>query len=197
MSVDERRKAPIKRRDGGRRFGSLAASRAGSHQRLRTASRVQDAFPSVRREGRSQTEVALHLRFLFYWRSGAHHDERILPLVPSHSGMDETFFAFGEVVEVNRSDIHWAKIYPPVISPERSSRDSAARVRYRRQWRPPRCSRDDLSQNPRLSRIIAPSCSPGDRLSSDALERLLVSFESSAVVIGPGHESHAGFSRSM
>lgn len=84
LSIDEtrdkeredipRRETSVKRRRERRDKGRLRlfrASRAGSHQRLRTASRVQDAFPrravpSARREGRLQTEVALHLRFLFY-----------------------------------------------------------------------------------------------------------------------------------
>ena len=63
---------------------AFSQSRAGSHQRLRTASKVQDAFlrqaiPPVRREGWSHhRRKSLHLRFLFYWCNGTHHDERIL-----------------------------------------------------------------------------------------------------------------------
>jgi len=166
LSIDETRdgkkktslrdvRKPIERRDGGKRFGSPAVSSGISStikNRIEGAERFSTSGNSIRREGRSQAEVAPHLRFLFYWHSGAYHDKRILTLILSRSGM--TF--------EDRFDIHWAKIYPPVISPEHSSRYSAVRMRYRSttaMW----CFRNDLSQNSRLSQIIMPPCSLRDR----------------------------------
>jgi hypothetical protein len=147
---------------------------------------LQDAFPrravpSDRREGRSQTEVALHLRIPLLLAQQCL--SRTCPPTPrslSNSGTG------GNALRLQRKSLRYS--LGKDLSTGNRPRTLIARFSgsSARQWRrAPRCS---LSTE---STIVTDNRAVVFSQSSDALVRFFVSFESSAVVIGPKHESHA------
>jgi len=123
-SLRDVRKTPIERTE--ENASALLQSRAGSHQRLRTASKVQNAFPrrAIPSEGKADRRRKSRSTSGFSFIDTA---VLITTNVSSPSFPPVLEWTFGE----DRFDIHWAKIYPPVIFPEHSSRYSTVRMRYR------------------------------------------------------------------